>query len=127
MHEDRAAPRSVIEQALVRGRKIGAKLVGAHTDDDGIELGEVAEGEGLRVEQVDLNAQHAQSVGDGFTFGGDVTDAEVLRHVDGEGVNEALRGLGPEQGGHGGQRFEGKGEPGIFGVGRTVGGGVGVR
>jgi len=93
LHEEGTAFGGVIEEPLVGAGKVGAQLVGAHADYDGVKFGEVTEGESLRIQKVHLNAKHAQSIGDGFAFGGDVSHAEILRHVDGKGVNDAARGL----------------------------------
>ncbi len=96
MHEKRAAFGGVVKEALVRAGKVGAQLVGAHTDDDSRIFRKVVEGQRLRIEQVHLNAEHAQGVGNGLAFRGDVADVEILRHGDDEGVNQALCRLRPE-------------------------------
>src|SRR6266478_3125045 len=126
LHQESAAFGSVIEQALVHGWEVGTQLVGAHTDDHGVKFGEVTEGERLRIEQLDMNAKHTQSVGDGLAFRGDVTDAKALRHVDSKGVDETLRRLRPEQRGHSRQRFERESELLIFAAGTTIRGVVGA-
>src|SRR6266436_2583087 len=126
LHQESAAFGSVIEQALVHGWEVGTQLVGAHTDDHGVKFGEVTEGERLRIEQLDVNTKHTQSVGDGLAFRGDVTDAKALRHVDGKSVKETLCRFRPEQRGHRWQRFERKSELLIFAVGTTISSVVGA-
>jgi len=56
-HNERAAARGEIEQAGIRSHDVRAQFIRAHADHDGVKPAEVAEGQRIRVEHLDIDAQ----------------------------------------------------------------------
>ena len=79
LDDERAALLDVVEQASIRAHQIGAQIVSADADDDRVVAAEIFEGERDFVEQVHLNADLAERVGNRIVARGDVADAQVRR------------------------------------------------
>ena len=110
LDDERAALLDVVEQTTIRAHQIGTQVVSADADDDCVVAAEIFEGERNFVEQIDLNADLAERVGNRIVARGDVADAQVRGHDEIQHVDGDVGGLAPIARGQRGDGFERSGE-----------------